>query len=104
MIKFHQKCSIESIPFDDVNPDQLRHSNYRFRFIQNIEKKLTRFQINSETELACNYTKILYKTQNLQIFAEYEEGFDMNAGKIFKHPIATSHSTTDETHMSRNNF
>ena len=27
MIKFHQKYFIESIPFEDVNPDQIRHSN-----------------------------------------------------------------------------
>ena len=24
MIKFHQKCFIESIPYEDVNPDQIR--------------------------------------------------------------------------------
>ena len=57
MIKFHQKYFIESIPFEDVNLDQLRHSNYKFRNIHNIETKLTRFQIYPETELAYKHTK-----------------------------------------------
>ena len=96
MIKFHQKYFIESIPFEDVNPDQIRHNNYKFRNILNIENKLTRFQIYPETELACKYTKPLYKTQYSQIFVEYQNGFDMNTGKLIIHPIATSHSTTDE--------
>ena len=63
MIKFHQKYFIESISFEDVNPDQLRHSNYRFRNIHNIENKLTGFQIYPEMEFACKYTKPLLKTQ-----------------------------------------
>ena len=96
MIKFHQKYFIESIPFEDVNPDQLRHSNYRFRNIHIIEKKLTPFQIYPVTELACKYTKPLYKTQNPEILVEYEEGFDMSTGKLNIHPMDTSHSTTDE--------
>ena len=58
MIKFHQKDFIESIPFEDVNSDQLRHSNYRFRNIHNMENKLTRFQIYPETEVACKSTKL----------------------------------------------
>ena len=52
MIKFHQKYFFESIPFEDVSPDQLRHSNFRFKNIHNIEKKLTHFQRYPETELA----------------------------------------------------
>ena len=62
MIKFHQKYFIESIPFEDVSPDQLRHSNFKFRNTHNIVNKLTRFQIHPETELAFKYTKPLYKT------------------------------------------
>ena len=96
MIKFHQKHFIESIPFEDVNPDQIRLSNYNFRNIHHIENKLTRFQIYPETELACIYTKPLYKTQNSEILVEYENGFDMNTGKLIIHPMATSHSYTDE--------
>ena len=38
IIKIHQKFFIESIPFKNVNPGQLRHSNYKFRNIHNIEK------------------------------------------------------------------
>ena len=64
MIKFQQKNFIESIPFEDVSPDQLRYSNFKFRNSNNIENKLTRFQIYPEMELACKYTKPLYKTQN----------------------------------------
>ena len=44
MIKFHQKFFTGTIPFEDLNPDQLRHSNYKFRDIHDIENKLTRFQ------------------------------------------------------------
>ena len=96
MIKFHQKYSIESIPFEDMNTDQFRLNNFKLRNIQNLENKLTRFQIYPETELACKYTKPLYKTQYSEILVEYEKGFDMNTGKLLIHPMATSHSTSDE--------
>ena len=96
MIKFHQKFFIESIPFEDVNLDQLRHSNLKFGNINNIESKLTRFQIYPETELACKYTKPLYKTQYSEILVEYEDGFDMNTGKLIIHQMATSHSIIDK--------
>ena len=96
MIKFNQKLFIESIPFEDVNPDRLRHSNYRFRNFHNIKNKLTRFQVYPETELACKYTKPLYKTKYSEILVEYEEGFDMKTGRLIIHPTTTSHSTTDE--------
>ena len=59
MIKVHQKYFIVSIFFEYVNPDQLRHSNFKFRNIHNIESKLTRFQKYPETEFACKYTKPL---------------------------------------------
>ena len=56
MIKLHQNFFIKSITFEDLNPDQRRHSNYRFRNVHNIENKLTPFQIHPETELACIYS------------------------------------------------
>ena len=84
MIKFHQKFFIESISFENVNPHQIRHSNYNFRNIHNVENKLARFQIYPETELACKYNKLLYKTQNSEIIVEYENGFDMNTGKLIE--------------------
>ena len=96
MIKFHQKYFIESIPFEDVNPDQIRNFNHKFKNIHNIEKKLTRFQICPETELACKYNKPLYKTQYSEILVEYENGFDMITGKLIIHQMAISHSYTDE--------
>ena len=96
MIKFHQKYFIESIPFEDVNPDQLRHSNFKFRNNHNLERKLTRFQLHPETELACTYTKPLHKTQYSETLVEYEESFDMNTGNLIVHPMATSQSTTDK--------
>ena len=55
MIKFHQQYFIESIPFEDVNPHQIRHTNHKFRNIHSIENKLTQFQTYPETELACKY-------------------------------------------------
>ena len=96
MIKFHQKYYIESILFEDVSPDQLSHSNYRFRKVHNIENKLTPFQIYPETELACKYSKPLYKTQYSETFVEYEDGFDMNKEKLILYEMATSRSATDE--------
>ena len=43
MIKFHQKYFSESILYEDVNPDQIRSMNHKFKNIHNIENKLTRF-------------------------------------------------------------
>ena len=96
IIKFQQKYFIESISFEDVNPDQIRQQNYNFRNIHNIENKLTHIQIYPETDLACKYTKPLYKSQYSEIFVEYEDGFDMNTGKLIIHQMATSHSTIDK--------
>ena len=96
MIKFHQNYSFESIPYEDVNPDKIRQSNYKFRNIHNIENKLTRFQVYPETELACEYNKPLSKTQNLEILVEYDQVFDLNTGRLIIHPHATHYSTSDE--------
>ena len=64
MIKFLQKCFIELIPFEKVNPDQNRNNNNNIRNLHNIENKLTRSQIYPETELACKYIKkTIYKSQ-----------------------------------------
>ena len=57
---------------------------------------MTRFQIYPETELACKYTKPLYKIQNSEILVKYEEGFNMDTGKLNEQPMATYHSTTDK--------
>ena len=95
LIKFHQKYFIESIPFEEVNPDQIRNNNNKFRKFHNIENKLTRFQIYPETELACKYKKPIYKSQYSEILVEYEHGFDMNTGHLIVDPMATSHSLTD---------
>ena len=35
-----------------------------------------------ETELACIYTKPLFKTQYSELLLEYENGFDMKTGKL----------------------
>ena len=95
MSKFHQKYFIESIPFEEVNPDQFRINNNKFRNLHNIENKLTRFQLYPETELACKYKKPIYKTQYSEILVEYKHGFDMNTGHLIVSPIATSLSLTD---------
>ena len=60
MIEFRQKYFFESIPYEDVNPDQIIITNHKFRNIHNIENKLTRFQIYPETELARKYNKPIY--------------------------------------------
>ena len=96
MINFNQKYFIESIKFENWNPDQLRHGNYRFRNIQKIETKLTHFQIYPEKELASKYTKPLYKTQYSEVLVKYEEGLYMNTRKLNIHSMATFHSATDE--------
>ena len=95
MIKFHQKIFIESIPFEKINPEQIRRNNAKFRNIHNIENKLTRFQIYPEKELACKYKTPIYKTQYSEILVEYEVGCDMNIGHLIVSPMATSHSPTD---------
>ena len=82
MTKFHEKCFIETIPFEKFNPCQKRQHNTKFRNIHNIENKLTHFQIYHETEFACKYKNPLYKTQYSEIHVEYDEDFDMTTGKI----------------------
>ena len=96
MIKFHQKHFLESIPYEDVSPDQTILGSFKFRNLHNVEKKLTRFQIYPETELACNYNKPLYKRQCSKILVEYDQGFDMITGQLIIHTMATHHSTSDE--------
>ena len=86
----------ESISYEEVNPEQIRQINYKFRNIHNIENKLTRFQIYPETELAYKYKKPVYKTQYSEIFVEFEKSFDMNTGKIIINPHGKHYSTSDE--------
>ena len=94
--KISPKFFLESISFEDVNPDQVRHTNQKLRNIHNIEIKLTRFQLCLEIEFACKYKKPLYKTHYSLILVEYEDVFDMNLAKLIKNQIATYHSYTDE--------
>ena len=75
MINFHQNYFIESIPFEEVNLDKIRHSYYKIRNIHNIENKLTRFQKYHFTN------KPLYKTQGPEILVKSENDFDMNTRK-----------------------
>ena len=82
MIKFHKNYFIESKPYEPVNPS--RKQNNDFRNNHNIEKKLTRFRIYQETEIACKYRNPVYKTQYSEMVTgyKYEKGFDMTTGKI----------------------
>ena len=57
---------------------------------------MTRFQNYPETELACKYNNPLDKTQYSEILVGYEQGFDMNTGKVIKNPHARYHTTNDE--------
>ena len=67
MIKFHEKYFIESIPYGQVNTHHKRSND--FKNLNNIENKLTQFQIYQGTELACKYVNPLYKTQYSEILA-----------------------------------
>ena len=93
MIKVHHKYFIESIPNENINPDQTRTTNHQFRNNHNIKKNKTRFQIYPE---GCKYNKPICKTKYSEILVKYENGFDMNTGNLIVRPIATSHSITDE--------
>ena len=88
MIKFHEKYFIESIPYEQVHNSHKLSND--FRNINDIENKLTRFQIYHETEFACKYTTPLHKTQYSEILVEYEQGFDMTTGKVKVNPHATA--------------
>ena len=97
MIKFYQKNFIESISYNEVNPEKIRQNNQFFQNISNIEIKLTRFQIYPETEFACKYNTPLYKTQYSENLVEYEKGFDINTGNVIIMPNLTHHiSKSDE--------
>ena len=58
--------------FEKVIPDKIRSNRNCYTNIVGIENKLTRFQIHSETELACKYNATLYKTQNPELLVKYE--------------------------------
>ena len=45
MIKFPQNYFIESIPFEKVNPSQIRHHNNKFRNIHSLEKNKHKFSL-----------------------------------------------------------
>ena len=79
LIKFHEKCFIEPIPIEQLNPSERRST--KIRNTHNIEKKLTRFQIYHETKFACKYKNSLYKTQYSEIPVEYDRGFEMTTRK-----------------------
>ena len=97
MIKFHEKNFIESIPFDNVNPSQIRSRNTKFRNTHNIENTLTRFQFYHETEFACKYQNPFHKTQYSEILVGYDEGFDMTTGKLKLTSHITHHSLNEGT-------
>ena len=54
MIKFHHKYFFESIIFEEVNLDQLTHSNFKVRNIHKIETELTRFKYIQKRNLHVN--------------------------------------------------
>ena len=57
---------------------------------------MTCIQIYPETELACKYNKSLHKTHYLEILVEYEQGFDLETGKLITNLHATHHTTNNE--------
>ena len=102
LIKFHEKCFIESIPYEQVNPS--RKQSIDVKNIHDTENKLKRFQVYQETEIACKYSNPLYKTQYSEILVEFEKGFDMTTGKIKFDPNATSHPINEGTSYVPVNF
>ena len=99
MIKFHEKYFIESVPYKQVNPSRKQSND--FRNINDIENKLTRFQVYQETS---KYRNPLYKTQYSEVLVEYEKGFDMTTGKIKFDPYATSHPVNEASSYVPVNF
>ena len=96
MLKFRQYYFIASTSFEKVNPDKIRSKGYRHINIDGIEKKLTRFQIYPETEVACKYETPIYKTQYTEILFEYEKYFDMKTGSLIINPTQTYKIHDDE--------
>ena len=54
---------------------------------------MTLSQIYTETEGACKYPKLLFKTQNS---VKYEKNFDMKTGKLIFDPISLSQDRENE--------
>ena len=67
MIKCHQKYFIESIPYDEVNPEKVRQNNQRFKNINNIENKKHVFKSTQKQNSLANITLhfIKHNTQKL---------------------------------------
>ena len=57
---------------------------------------MTRFQLYPERELAYKYNTPPYKSQYSEILVEYEQGFDMNKGKVITIQQATHHHLTND--------
>ena len=102
MIKFHEKCFIVSIPYKHVHPFEKLSND--FKNSNDIENKLTRFQINQEIKFACKYANPLYKTQYSETLVEYEQCFDMTTGKIKINPHATAHNLNEGKPYTPVNF
>ena len=92
MIKFHQKHFIESIHFENVNPDRIRSKNRNYRKNDVFQSKLLRFQFYNETENFRKNPKPIFKTQYSEIVVEYEEGFDMKTIKLNVKPLQPYHN------------
>ena len=95
-IKFHQKCFIESILFERVNPDGISSNKQNYNNIKDIEIELTRFEIYPETEVACKYPKPFCETQYSENLVEYEKGFNMKTGKLVDDPAHPYRNCKDE--------
>ena len=53
IMKCYQNFFIDCITFDKRNPDQIRPNRQKDKNLEDIENKLTRFQIYPETEVGC---------------------------------------------------
>ena len=96
MIKFLQQYFFESIPYDEVNPEKYQTKQSIHKIFNNLEIKLTSFQIYPETELAFKNNTPIYKTQYAEILVEYEKGFDMNTRNLKIIPDLLDHVSKND--------
>ena len=80
LIKFHQKCFIESIPYEDVNPDQIRSTNYKFR---NIHKYENGFNMNTGNLIVhAMATSYSFTDENSYVSVKFQKNAGRTGGKL----------------------
>ena len=73
-----------------------KSNSFQFKNIHSIEKKLTRFQIYPEIELACKNSKTLFRNHYSEIFIQYEKDLDLKTGKLIIDIADTNQNRDDD--------